>query len=142
MILNNPVPASALNVDFGTLDLDTGQFTVSSVNVNGIRVRGQMNMPLILAGAIGFNAAQVTAQAVSAVKTSTCGGLFGAQTLVMGGGAKADSYDSDNGPYSGMTAGSNGNVCSIWIQYCNHIFPIIRCIFRFCNYDSNTDYPR
>ena len=42
LVLKQPVPAGALTYEFGTYDLETGQFTVSAVNVNGMRVTGRM----------------------------------------------------------------------------------------------------
>ena len=102
-------------IELGAWNANTGVFTpvnvASGAKAFAVRVVGVRNRtPLFFAGVIGKYSTNVTREAV-ALGSGPCGGIWGLQG-VKAGSINTDSYDSTAGPYSALTAGQDGDICS------------------------------
>jgi Flp pilus assembly protein TadG len=108
------------DVQLGRWDETTGTFTsgASGSTANAVRVTCAMTrasgnpLQLFFARVLGFNNADVTAEATARVKSSRCGLIIGLTKVTMSGSSHTDSYNSDQGPYDPSAPGDNGHVCS------------------------------
>jgi Flp pilus assembly protein TadG len=102
-------------IELGAWNATTGVFTpvnvASGAKAFAVRVVGVRNKtPLFFAGVMGKYSTNVTREAV-ALASGPCGGIWGLQG-VKAGSINTDSYDSSEGPYSALTAGNDGDICS------------------------------
>lgn len=81
-------------------------------SANAVRVVAVRNdVPLFFAALAGRSTTSVQREAV-AMFLPLCSGLWGVDTVTVSGTVDIDSYDSTEGPYSGVAANQNGDLCS------------------------------
>jgi hypothetical protein len=77
-----------------------------------VRVRAARNeVGLFFAPIAGHKTTDVTREAV-AIGSRPCRGIWGLEGVRVPGGVVTDSYESGDGAYDPLTAGSNGDLCS------------------------------
>jgi len=109
--------------DLGSQEIEVGSFNVRTrqfVAIDdptaskpfAVRVRSIRNRtPLFFAGVTGHQSTDVDREAV-AVGSSPCNGIWGLRGVRVIGDVVTDSYDADDGAYSTLTAGDDGDICS------------------------------
>lgn len=79
---------------------------------NAVRAVGVRNdVPFFFATIFGTSSTNVSREAV-ALASPPCGGIWGLENVNVPGNPSTDSYNSTEGPYSSLTAYSNGDICS------------------------------
>jgi len=71
----------------------------------------RIDVPLFFAAVMGKNTTRTGAVAV-ALGSKPCKGIWGLNGVKVPGSVEVDSYNSEDGPYSVVTAGDDGDVCS------------------------------
>lgn len=103
-------------IEVGRWDGTTATFTalnaVDWASANAVRVvAARKDVPLFFAALMGKTTTSVSREAVALV-SPPCGGIWGLDEVAVWGNVMIDSYDSTEGSYSPLSAGSNGDVCS------------------------------
>ncbi len=81
---------------------------------NGFAVRVvdlRTEVPLFFARIAGNVSSSTGAEAI-VLGSGPCGGIWGLEGVTVPGNVTTDSYDSTEGPYSAVTAGEDGDICS------------------------------
>lgn len=87
--------------------LEPGEHAPFAVRVKSIRKK----TPYFFAAVIGHYSTDVDRDAVVA-GSGKCGGIWGLRGVRVNGSVVTDSYRSEDGAYSDLTAGDNGDICS------------------------------
>jgi len=106
------VAIAPTDVEVGTWDVDKRIFTVKpATGANSVHVSGQTQLRLFLAPILGIYTMGIRADA-TAFRTTVCGPFIGLDKVTMSSTSHTDSFDSNKGPYSAGSAGSQGHVCT------------------------------
>jgi len=106
------VAIAPTDVEVGTWDVDKRIFTVKpATGANSVHVTGQTQLRLFLAPIFGQFSMGIRAEA-TAFRNALCGPFIGLNKVTMSSSSHTDSFDSNKGPYSAGSAGSQGHVCT------------------------------
>ena len=67
-VAKQPVVLQSGDIEFGTYDSQTGVFEVGGTEINALRVKGEVNIPLYFASIFGFESTTIRAQAIAGVR--------------------------------------------------------------------------
>jgi hypothetical protein len=115
-VMNGFLPLDGQIIELGKWHWSTQTFTLlegsDQHQADAVRVVGtRHDAPLFFAGIMGRTKTTVARDAV-AQSSPPCGGIWGLEGIDVPGGIIVDSYDSTSGPYSAVTAGEEGDLCS------------------------------
>ena len=110
------------DIELGTWDEGSKTFTVlapdQEANADSVRVTSQRSsarnnpISLFFIRIFGHETSDVRAMAVAHYEPALCGGIIGETKITFNSSTGTDSYNSDYGPYSPVSANENGDVCS------------------------------
>lgn len=108
-------------VEFGLWNRDTATFTTptpSGRSTNAVRVTlrrteaSKNPLGLFFARVLGTTHSDVSASATAWWDRGVCGPFVGIEWLNVGGGARTDSFNSEEGAYSAALSRDRGSICS------------------------------